>query len=191
MKADEIIRLFPDIYQRTFTRGSPLQALVQVMESLHRPPEEILARLEERFDAYRAPDHFVPYLAHWVDLDRFFSNAGGPEKSAATERLSGGVGRLRELIAAAVYLSQWRGTSRGLTRFLETATGVQGFELDEQVEGDDGLPRPYHVRVGVPGAAVPYIELIRRIVEQEKPAYVTHEFEIISNGHGDSHHPGE
>ena len=39
---------------------------------------------------------------------------------------------LRELIAAAAQLSQWRGTAQGLQRFLETATGIEGFELDEE-----------------------------------------------------------
>jgi len=188
MKADEIARLLPEVYQRTLAPGSPLDAVMQVMESLHRPTEETLANLQDTFDPYRTPERCVPFLAHWVDLDRFFSDTlGAPDQShTVSAPISSGMGRLRELIAAAVHLSQWRGTSKGLQQFLETATGVPGFELDDEVPGNDGLPRPYHVRVRVPQAAVRHAALIKRIVEQEKPAYVTFEIEFTERGSGDS-----
>jgi phage tail-like protein len=187
MKSDEIARLLPEVYQRTCDSGTPLYALLRVMESLHGPTEEILAHLEETFDPYRTPERFVPFLAHWVDLDRFFSEAHGltDDPEACPAPISSGTGRLRELIAAAVHLSQWRGTSRGLKRFLEAATGVQGFDLDEEVPGSDGLPRPYHLRVSVPRGAARHGGLIKRIVEQEKPAYVTFEIEFTGNRSGE------
>jgi hypothetical protein len=150
------------------------------MEALHRPSEEILGEVETTFMAYRAPQRFVPYLARWVDLDRFFlaSSNECPESNEAVPRRSIGLGNLRELIAAAAYLSQWRGTSRGLVLFLETATGVQGFEIDEQVPAADGLPRPFHLLVRAPGGTETHRALIERIIEQEKPAYVTYELEF-------------
>jgi hypothetical protein len=92
------------------------------------------------------------------------------------------LGRLRELIAQAAFLSQWRGTSRGLLRFLEAATGVQGFAIDEQVPGPDGLPRPFHLRVRAPQTTKPYSVLIERIIEIEKPAYVTYELAFETPG---------
>ena len=188
MRAEDIARLLPEVFQRTLAPGSPLDALLQFMESLHRPSEQTLAHLDETFDPYRTPDRFVPFLAHWVDLERFFSekHEASSEPQSSPAPISSGLGRLRNLIVAAVHLSQWRGTAQGLKQFLETATGVQGFELDEQVLGADGSPRPYHVRVCVPKAAAEHEGLIRRIVEQEKPAYVTYEIELMQSDSGES-----
>jgi hypothetical protein len=82
---------------------------------------------------------------------------------------------LRELIANAPLLSKWRGTSYGLQLFLEVATGMRGFEINETVRGTNGLPRPFHIRVlALPEAEV-YRVLIERIIRLEKPAHVTYE----------------
>jgi phage tail-like protein len=180
MKRNEIESLLPEIFQRTIHPGDPLFALLEVMEALHAPSEEVLADLEGFFDPYRTPDSFVPYLARWVDLDRFLSRDLDQAMDLTLHSFPPGLGRLRELIAAAAFLSKWRGTARGLLRFLETATGIPGFEIDEQVPGADGLPRPFHIRVHVPEAARRYRELIEHIVEMEKPAYVTFELDLSS-----------
>jgi hypothetical protein len=86
-----------------------------------------------------------------------------------------GLGRLRELVAAAGEISRWRGTARGLRLFLQTATGVRDFVLDERVPGPDGRPRPFHLRVHAPASLLPHRALLERIIEREKPAYVTYE----------------
>ncbi len=177
MKRSEIEQLLPRVYQSALSEQGPLVALLAVMEELHAPAEALLAGIENTFSPYRTPESFVPYLSQWVDLDRFF-RVGGRESAgpdATVDALSTGNGRLRELMAAAAYLSQWRGTQQGLRRFLETATGVSGFELDEQVRDSEGMPRPYHIRVSAPQACARHRALIERIVEQEKPAYVTYE----------------
>jgi phage tail-like protein len=178
MKRNEIESLLPEVFRRTIRPGDPLFALLEVMEVLHAPSEEVLTALDAYFDPYRTPDTFVPYLARWVDLERFLMGELEGGALPAVHSFPPGLGRLRELIAAAAFLSKWRGTARGLLRFLETATGVQGFEIDEQVPGPDGRPRPFHIRVKVPGAARRYRELIERIVEMEKPAYVTFELDV-------------
>jgi hypothetical protein len=58
---------------------------------------------------------------------------------------------------------------------LRVATGIDGFVVDERVPGPDGRPRPFHVVVRTPAVAEPYVSLIARIVEHEKPAFVTYE----------------
>lgn len=186
MRQGEIERLLPGVFRRTLRSGGPLSTLLEVMELLHRPSEEILEKVQTTFMPYRAPDRFVPYLARWVDLGRFFQGptSNQPEANESLSRLSIGPGNLRELIAAAAYLSQWRGTSRGLLLFLETATGVQGFEIDEQVPDAEGLPRPFHILVRAPGSTETHRALIERIVDQEKPAYVTYELEFVREGQG-------
>jgi phage tail-like protein len=175
MKRAEIERLLPGIFQRTSHPGSPLYALLEAMEALQAPSEAALRDLDTYFEPRRAPDAFVPYLAGWVDLQRLLAEAPSAPDTPPPPTFPTGLGRLRELIAQAAFLSQWRGTSRGLLRFLETATGAQGFAVDEQVPGENGLPRPFHLRVRAPRETAPYRVLIERIIEVEKPAYVTYE----------------
>lgn len=184
MKQGEIEQLLPGVFRRTLHPNTPLWALLEVMESLHQPSEEVLTKVDDIFSPYRTPDQFVAFLARWVDLDRFFPGhyrdmAGAGESLP----LSTGLGRLRELIAAAAFLSQWRGTARGLRLFLETATGIPGFELDEEPPDPEGMSQPFHLRVRAPQEAVEHRALVERIIEQEKPAYVTYELEFVpANG---------
>jgi hypothetical protein len=179
MRTQEIERLFPAVYQGSLREGEPLAALLGVMEALHQRPERELGSLDETFNPRRTRDAFVPVLATWVDLRWLWS-----EQDRTVGDLPGGVspvierlGLLRELTASAAHLSQWRGTARGLVAFLERATGLAGFDIDESVQGHDGQVRPFHISIIAPAAADdPRIRgLITRIVQMEKPAYVTYE----------------
>jgi phage tail-like protein len=174
MKKGQIKRLLPAVFQSGVRPGSPLSAILDVMEAMHAPSEAALDSLDVNFDPYRAPDAFVPYLASWVDLEVLL-DVPRTESPTSTPSLSTGLGRLRELTAAAVTLSRWRGTRKGLCLFLETATGTKGLDVDEQVVGADGKVKPYHLRVTVPKELTEHRVLIQRIVEFEKPAYVTYE----------------
>ncbi len=177
MKKAQIKGLLPSVFQRAVQPGSPLSAILEVMEAMHAPSESALDRLPETFDAHRTPDAFVAYLASWVDLESLL-DAPKSEGEFSTPKLSTGVGRLRELTAAAVTLSHWRGTGKGLRLFLETATGMSGFEIDEHVIGADGKVKAFHLRITAPGQLAEHRILIQRIVELEKPAYVTYELEF-------------
>jgi phage tail-like protein len=170
MKRNEIEALLPDVFQRAAQPGTPLFALLEVMATLHRPSEETLTTLDRYFDPYRTPERFIPYLAGWLDLQRLILARG--EESLV---FPPGTGRLRELIVAAAHLSRWRGTGRGLLRFLEVATGLAGFEIDETVPGPQGKPRAFHIQVTAPAESKAYRDLIERIIEMEKPAYVTYD----------------
>jgi phage tail-like protein len=162
MKRSEIELLLPRIFQRGARPGQPLSALLEVMEALHQPDEEVLERLDAVFNPYWTRDDFCPFLAQWVDLDRILP-------------VTTGSGCLRQLIASATELAQWRGTAGGLIRFLETATGMGGFQVDEQVPDEGGRPKPFHFRVVAPAAAAAHRAMILRIIESEKPAYATYE----------------
>ncbi|MDH3210130.1 MAG: hypothetical protein OEM00_06250 [Burkholderiaceae bacterium] len=179
MRRTEIERLLPEVFRTTIADRSPLGALVDVMEDLHAPTENILGRLDGFFSPNRTEDRFVALLSRWAGLEHLFAHSA-LRSSAAAERepISTGLGRLRELIARAAYLSQWRGTARGLIAFLETATGASGFRVDELVKDQSGAVRPFHVRVFAPSAMTAHRPLIERIIEFEKPAYVTYEVQI-------------
>ncbi len=180
MKQNEIAQLLPALFQQTILPGTPLYALLRVMEALPAADEAMLDGLAAFFNPYQTPDGFVPFLASWVDMEWILLE-NSAEFSALTPPLPSGMGRLRELVASATFLAQWRGTARGLLRFLETACGVQGFTVEERVPGPDGRPRPFHIAVQAPAAAVPYQALIKRIIEAEKPAYVTYDLLILEH----------
>jgi phage tail-like protein len=178
MKQSEIAALLPEIFRRTLHPQSPLDALLAVMEALLEPSEEVLASLDHYFDPYRTPDWFVPFLAMWVNLGPLLREAPKIFEPEA-QPLPSGTSRLRELVALAAYLSQWRGTRHGLQSFLETATGIAGFEINEEViDQISGEIRPYHVRIRAPQATERFRPLIEKIIKMEKPTYVTYELEF-------------
>jgi len=160
MRRKEIERLLPGVMQRTLSHSPLLRAYLEAMAALHAPSERVLDGLATHFDPRRAPDAFVPFLAQWVDL---------------TIPVTTGLGRMREWVASAVELSQWRGTARGLLRYLEVATAATGFHIEERVPGPDGRPRPFHLRITAPAAVAAHQPMVERIIELEKPAYVTYE----------------
>ena len=47
MKQREIEQLLPGVFQRTAVPGSPLDALLGVMEGMHAPSEAVLAQLAD------------------------------------------------------------------------------------------------------------------------------------------------
>jgi phage tail-like protein len=178
MKRAEIEQLLPSIFQRTAKPGSPLVAVLETMEALHGPSEEVLGRLDEFFNPRRTRDDFVPLLARWLDLAFLLETPGGDKlKTRSSATISSGLGRLRELVASAAELSKWTGTAQGLRRFLQIATGEDGFEIRENVDRD-GQPRPFHLTVVAPTRMQPHRDLIERIIASEKPAYVTSDLVI-------------
>ena len=183
MRRVEIERLLPEVFRTTVVDGAPLATLLDTMARLHESDEQILDDLDGYFDPSRTEDRFVPLLSRWVDLERLFMrSATGVVEADGLIPISTGMGRLRELVARAAYLSKWRGTRAGLIAFLETATGRTGFAIDEQVLDDSGRPRPFHIRVVAPGDLEAHRALIERIIDSEKPAYVTHELEFVTPG---------
>lgn len=178
MKHPKIKLLLPEVFQRTDQKGSLLYGILEVMEALTEPSENILQNLHSQFNIYTTSDKFLPFFAKWVDLDRFFPALQNQTTSDIDNIQAISPGRLRELILAATQLSKLRGTSAGLTSFLETATGLDGFEINENVVPENGDVLPFHIKISAPQAARESRVLIERIIEQEKPAYVTYNLEF-------------
>jgi phage tail-like protein len=182
VKRETILRLMPVVFQRTAEDDSPLLGLLGVMEQLHEPSEEILRNLSAVFNPRSAPDRFLPYLSRWVNLDWLFEPmlegwSGDREQHVP---FPPGLASMRELVALSFRLNRESGTARGLLLFLRTATGSADFAIEENPPGPNGVPRPYHMLVRAPASAVPYRVMLQRIIEFEKPAYVT--FDLVFDG---------
>lgn len=171
MRRQIIERLLPAAYQRAAAApGSVLSALLDVMESLHAQDEELLADVDALFAPYGAPERFVPFLTGWVTLDYLV----GVPRPGGDVRLALPAGRVRDLVANGAALARLRGTAAGVQWFLQLATGVTGFTIEQPPN------RPFHFVVRVPPQAGAYLGVIRRIVEHEKPAAST--FEVLPAG---------
>lgn len=185
MERQRIAMLLPEIFQRTLPAGwwqdrlpakpSVLGAFLAVMEQLHAPAEITLENLDSYFDPLQAPDDWLPFLASWLDLDRFLK-----QDDQKNWIFLGGSQRLRQLILEAVTLNKERGTYTGLQRFLAIATGITGIQITAEAE------RPYHIIVTCPSPDLPaygmshaeFCGWLAELVFAEKPAYVTCELNV-------------
>lgn len=182
MKRSVIESLLPEVFQRTALPATPLSAMLEAMQVLHEPVEAALEKIDAAFDPRRTVDQMIPFLMRWVNFDRLFDESGAGRHTSGPFRAptSTGLGHLRELVAISAYLTKWRGASKGLLLFLETATGEPGFEIDEQALDAKGHLKAFHILVRAPHATQRHKSLIGRIIELEKPAYVTYELEFKS-----------
>jgi hypothetical protein len=179
MTPARISRLLPAVFRQGLAPGGLLAGLIETMSGLHRPSEQALASLPATCDPRRAPERFVPFIARWVHFEHLCGQGGA--QGRGRHRGHGGapratvesLGHQRELVANAAELAHWRGTRAGLLRFLRLATGLDGFEVEERVPGEDGRPRPFHLRVVAPAAAQRQRDLVQLVVRMAKPAHVT------------------
>lgn len=169
MTKNRIASLLPYVIARTAQPGSVLDALLAAMAGLHEPSERVLRDLDAYADPRRCPDRFVPMLARWVGLEGVLRPEGS---GRAPVGLADDSPNLRELVARRSHLSRLRGTARGLIEFLEIATGVDGFAIEEGRDAEGGA-REFHFTLKAPGSAAIHRRLIEHIVELEKPAHVT------------------
>jgi hypothetical protein len=75
------------------------------------------------------------------------------------------------LIAEFPELVRSRGTHQSLLRFLEVATGLPGFTVEDGMQ----TGKAFHIVVHVPANAALLDDLICRIVAGERPAHATWE----------------
>lgn len=146
MRREHIAGLLPAAYQRSLLRpGGVLGALLDVMEGLHERSEQQLAAVEDLFHPYRCPDRMVGFLIRWVAADH--------------------LGARRDVVSRGAAIAQIRGTAMGLAEAIRVATGLSEVEVEEPAD------RPFHLIVRVRDQ----FELVRHIVELEKPAATTFE----------------
>lgn len=187
MQADEIANLLPEVYRRSLRHdNSVLRALLESMECLLSPAERAIRDFPKNLNPRTTKEKFLTLLIRWLDLEYLFERRLRGRSATVADLMPTGSGRLRELIAVCAQLSDKRGTEAGLRLFLEVATGVHGFVIEEG-QTADGAPRAFHLCIRGPEAAEPHRQLIEQIIRSERPAHLTFEFVTTTKdeGHGD------
>jgi phage tail-like protein len=177
MKQQRILRYLPENYQLAAVgEHGVMRATLAVMEGMLDPVDERIRSLDAYFDPYRAKDAFVLLQATWLGLDRYFDWSGG-SPGVGEARYPAGIDQLRMLIAEFPALVRSRGTHQSLIRFLEVATGLSGFAVEDGYQTGEA----FHIIVHVPANAAQLDDLIRRIVAGERPAHATWEIQPIAD----------
>lgn len=172
----------PTVYQEI----DLIHRFVKIFEEAFDPVVNSFTSMWAHLDPLTAPQSLLPFLAHWVDwpLDAELS-----------------LTQQRRLIRRAVEIYRSRGTRKGLRFYLHLYTGLP---LDEEVSREDdkaisitepsgqgcvlglahmgvdsvlGGGKAYHFQVRLRCKPDHVIDepLVRRIIEQEKPAFCTYD----------------
>lgn len=181
------LRFLPGIYREIDFIGRFLKIFEQAFEPVVHSLDYMWANL----DPLTSPTALLPFLAHWVAWP--FDHTWPPEQQ-------------RRLIRNAIELYRWRGTRQGLRLYLHLYTGLplddhlaeeadkhisitepfaRGFVLDEARLDEDAIldgGKPYHfvvqMRFDIQCPLVFDETLIRKIIDQQKPAFCTYDLEI-------------
>ncbi len=148
-------------------------------EDVTKVLQQTLSHLDRLFGPYSAPSSYLLWLAAWVCMPL---DENWPEM------------RRRRLVREAVELFRWRGTRRGLARFLEIYTGVVpeindrpfvGMRLGpEAMLGTDSTilgdvpPHTFVVTLAVPNPDELDERVVHEIIRYEKPAHTAYTLNI-------------
>jgi len=148
------------------------------IEDAFEPIQSTLNALASLFGPYSTPPDFLLWVATWVCMP---INENWPEM------------KRRRLISEAVDLFRWRGTKKGLSRYLQIYTGVMPQIDDMPVEGmrlgpntklgmtklGDIPPHTFVVNLAVPDPAAINEEIVHDIITFEKPAHTAYALRIV------------
>ncbi|WP_147373036.1 phage tail protein, partial [Calidithermus terrae] len=142
-----------------FHDGDFLGRFLQIFEGIWEPLEWRLDHLPMYFDPRTAPASMVNWLGSWLGLEL---DERWPEE------------RRRRLVAEGMDLLRWRGTRYGLSRWIETCTGVA--PLIEEIPGQ---PFVFRVRLEAPAGQELDLELLTELIETHKPAHAGYVLELV------------
>jgi phage tail-like protein len=164
LPCSEYLQYLPGLYHR----NNLINEILLSIGAIWRPIEEMLDSIHWYSHPLLAPEGMLDYLAEWVDI-------------AFDPRLS--IERRRHIIGRAIDLYRWRGTRYGLTEWIRLLTDrhvtiIEAGEESSVTPPVEALPpHGFHVRVEATQHPVEQ-QLLRRIIEQEKPAYTVYRLEI-------------
>lgn len=186
--ASQLLNLLPSIYREALDRlqqttGDQAQPFflrfLRGFDDLQEPLERTIGVLHQCFGPYSAPSDLLPWLANWAAL---VLNENWP------------LMRRRRLIAEAVELYRWRGTRKGLSRYLEIYTGIKPEINDQPFRGwrlgqeallgqntvlGDVADHTFVVTLAVLDPTVINEQIVRDIIDSEKPAHTGYSLRIV------------
>lgn len=149
-------------------------------EDSFKPLQKTLDRMDQLFGPYSAPSEFLIWLGAWVCVPL---DENWPEM------------KRRSLIREAVELYRWRGTKRGLSRYIEIYTGVVPEINDLPVKGmrlgpetkmgakltilGDVPGHTFVVTVATPNPESLNEQVIHDIITYEKPAHTAYSLRLV------------
>ncbi|MFZ4507721.1 MAG: phage tail protein [Fimbriimonas sp.] len=184
-----LLGMLPSIYQEAMLElareepapGPPFfERFLIGFEDAINPIRQTLDQLDRLFGPYSTPPQYLVWLAAWLTL---------PQDEHWTEM------RRRRLVKEAVELFRWRGTPRGLKRYLQIYTGYEPMIDDQPVEGwrlgshallgsdqtvlGDVPPHTFVVTLAVPDPSVINEAVVRDIIRSVKPAHTAYTLNIV------------
>ncbi len=181
MNQSEIQSLLPEVFLQTLNdehknEETILSILIDIMHFMHVETELQFKTIEDFFNPCRTPQEaFIEYLGYWTDLERLWHDDTKLGIHHLIQKEC-----LQELILSASYLSQWRGTLQGLSQFLKIATGSNSITIRDGID-KHGKQQSFHFLVEISEKQKHQNRLIQRIIEQEKPVYVSYDIKFISD----------
>ena len=155
-----------------------------IFESILKPIENTIDHADLYFDPLMTPESFLPFLAFWVGLK--LDPTWSEEKR-------------RELVKSAAELYQWRGTKRGLNKYLWIYTGkiphiseyATGMRLDRETRlgintqiGSAGEGNHFTVTIELDEDSKVDSETVKAIIDAQKPAHTAYTLQITRSGRG-------
>lgn len=169
-----LLDYLPSVYRE----DKMMNQFLLIFESILNPIENTVDNMALYFDPRLTPESILPWLASWVDI---------------TLDPQWPLERRRELVSKASELYRWRGTRRGLSEYLRIYTGktpqiieyIPGMILDKETElgvntvlGSSGTGHHFTVILDLDESDNIDQKVIRRIIEQQKPAHTDYTLQI-------------
>ena len=166
------LQYLPALYREDDFTGR----FLNIFEDILKPIEGVVDNLSFYLDPGTTPQSFLPWLTSWAGL---VLDERWPEA------------RRRQLAKSAVELYRWRGTKRGLSEYLRIYTGVapqileHTANLEPNTNPDTTKARVaeeqvhcFTVILEVPDVSTIDADIVRSIIESEKPAHTTYSLQI-------------
>lgn len=162
MEVDKILRLLPSIFQesaRANDASSPFLLLLQVMEDMHQPIEDLVFDLPALVTPEKCPHDFLPVLRRFLTTN--FDTPLDPFCE-------------RELLACYARLHGTSGQEKALEEVLRLTLGHLDISIEEAAD------TPFHLIVHTPQSLRAQAALVEDVLNRFKPAHLTSEIRFSS-----------
>lgn len=162
MDVQTLLQLLPLAFREAERRapaGSPLAAVLSVIEGLLQPIDDLISDLHHHVNPRTSSEPLLPLLATWLS-DTWIASV-----DASCER---------EQLASFARCSAQRGTRQALCQALRLVGGCRDIDIEESTTV------PFHFSVTLPEALRAELGRLEKTLELYKPAHTTAELCFIA-----------